>query len=907
MSRHLVVVLLFACSGCAGLIFEVIWTRQLSLVFGSTVQSSAITAGAFLFCLGLGALLGGRFSRSGQGLKTYAALELTVALSGALVTGLLPACAPLSSWLSHLMPGQAGFLLFSRCLLAFLLLGLPCLAMGASLPVLCAWLLETSPQVYLKGLSKLYAVNTLGAVVGVVLADWWLIQHWGLLASGLWAAALDLVVGALALVLAKASREASSAGSGYSNRSESMPWRQAWRDLTLIMGLGLSGTLVQVLFTRCLIVFHGSDLRAFSTCLAIYLGGLALGGRLAGWLGRQIERSLNLVLLGASLALLLSLFTLGWASQLQPDWIAGVWVIAPCALCLGACFPLASQALHSRWPQTGEVAGWSLLFNTLGSLTGALASGFVLLPVLGLQSSLLLAAILLATLAALSARQMVTQILSGGVALGVVFLASSINSTYLRSVLYPNPEYRYIYWGEDSYGCLALVEQPDPYTGASEISLMVDGFNMMGNSLGVRRYATAIGALPVLLQAQPEEALVICFGLAHTLNAVLSCPEIKSVDCVELSPRVIEAVSRIEQGQRALGSPKLSLKIGDGRHHLLTTPKTYSLVVAEPPPPSHAGVVNLYTREYYQLCRRCLKPEGIAVQWLPIFQLSRRDTRCIIRAFMDVFPQAYLVDGAYYGQLLLVGGAQPLEVDYGKFVGRAQRIGAVLGAAGWDSPATLLASIVAGPDFLKEYARDTDPLSDDWPILQYDHDFDPDYGELLLREHPRPVAIHFANHEEKREFEATVAAQRALRRYLYWDAAARSDPQKFPWVSALATYQAGRQALSYQPGSAYLLTMMLATDFFEARLRSRVGAPGTTFELVLNLARIHYLRGHDRQALEYVRQALEMGAGRFAQAFEILLLQESGQKAEALVRFREKSAGLEEHDLAFLKVQLRIP
>ena len=159
------VALLFACSGCAGLIFEVLWTRQFSLVLSSTVQSAALIAGTFLFVLGLGARLGSSLSRRGPGLAVYAALELSAALSGAVVTWLLPRTA---EWTARLGDDQL-VLVAARCLLAFGLLGIPCLAMGASLPVLCNWLMERNPRLYLSNLSRLYAINTLGAVVGVVL------------------------------------------------------------------------------------------------------------------------------------------------------------------------------------------------------------------------------------------------------------------------------------------------------------------------------------------------------------------------------------------------------------------------------------------------------------------------------------------------------------------------------------------------------------------------------------------------------------------------------------------------------------------------------------------------------------------------------------------------------------------
>jgi len=884
--------LLFAFSGCAGLIFEVIWTRQLALVLGSTLQSAALVTGCFLFCLGLGAWLAGRLPSRWQGLRAYAIVELVAAVSGATVTWLLPK----TSWLSQSLPESTEALLLARLALAMSLLAVPCLAMGASLPFLCNWLVAQNQQLYLRGLSRLYALNTLGAVCGVWLADWILIRKIGLFQAGLSAAGIDALVGLLALGLARRS------SSQPMPEPERAPQKATnWKPLAILFGLGLCGSLVQVLFTRSIIVFQGSDITAFSTCLLVYLSGLSLGGHLASRGVARPQFHLHSWLLAACGAVLISFFSLGWCSRLPYESLAVIWTIGPSAVCLGACFPLASQALLKDQQKSGQIAASSVLANTLGSLWGALLSGFVLIPILGMQYTVLVVTNLLAllALATVPSHSLGRSWASVLMLLCQPLLLFTLPTFYLRDILYPDPSYRFIFWGEDGYGSVALVEQPDYYTGEQTTSLMVDGFNMMGDVIGARRYATAIGALPILLQNKPEEALVICFGLAHTASIVVAFSEIKRVDCVELSPIVIRAVSRLERCANVLRNPKMHLKIGDGRHHLLTTKKTYSLVVAEPPPPSHAGVVNLYTREYYQLCAQRLKSDGWVAQWLPIFQLSRRDTRTIIRAFLEVFPEAYLVDGAFYGQMLLVGSRQPLKVNYRNFVQRARAQEAHLKAAGWDSPEQLLSSIVGGPKFLRAYTENSPALTDDWPILLYDRDFNPDYASLILEPHPREFPIEFANAQEKAEFETAERIQQASHFYFYQDAAARTDSQKVAWRSALEVYERGRQALEAQPQSNYLQTAMLCSDFF---LQTRAAACDAkpTSELCLNLARALYLRGQFAAALDRVRQAHTLKPEPFAKAFEILILQQSGQAELAARVLAQESTGLQAHDRDFL-------
>jgi spermidine synthase len=886
----LLVALLFACSGCAGLIFEVLWTRQFSLVLGSTVQSAALIAGTFLFLLGLGGRLGSRLSRRGKGLAVYAALEAVAALSGAIVTWLLPQTA---QWTAHLGDNQL-VLVVARCLLAVGLLGIPCLAMGASLPVLCSWLMERNPHLYLRNLSRLYSINTLGAVAGVLLADWVLIQRWGLFRSGLMAAGLDAFVAIVALLVGRASLPATPQQS----RPERVVFSRFSREFLLLAGLGLAGALLQLVWTRSLILFQGSDLRAFSSCLATYLAGLTVGGALASWMRpawTAHNRALTGALLGVALASLASFLLLGWSLRAPSPWMATLLTIGPGALAMGAAFPLASEALHRRWADSAEVAGWTVMINTLGSLLGSLLTGFVLLPFLGLQFSMVLSVLVAAVLAGLSASQTWGRLAAATLAAASVVLWVRYPSDYLKTVVYPQPNYRFLFWGEGNYGSVALVEESDAYLEEKRELLMVDGFNMMGSGLQGRRYATAIGALPVLLQPRPEKALVICFGLAHTVTAVLDLEDTRSVDCVELSPTVVEATSRLPRCERALQNPKMHLKIGDGRHHLLTTKERYNLVVAEPPPPQLAGVVNLYSREYYQLCRSRLQPGGMVVQWLPIFQLSQRDGRVIIRAFQDVFPNSYLVEGSFEGQLLLLGTDAPLRINYADFVARASKAQALLTATGWDSPADLLASFLAGPERLREYAGNTPPLTDDWPILQYDEDVSPDYPELVHKDFPAQIPIDFPGPAQQAEFERVREAQKAARTYLYPGGSA----------SPLAGYQAMRRALQVEPDSRYFQQMSLCHDGFRERLRQRCEGPKPTPEAFANLARILYFRGDLTGALTRLEQSARLKSTPFLDGFRTLLYWEMGQQEQARRTFQQGSSRLDPADRKFLEALLQ--
>jgi spermidine synthase len=917
---------LFALSGCAGLIFEVVWSRQLSLLFGSTVQSASITAGTFLLALGVGAYFGGRLSRSKNLLLTYALLELTVGLIGILVTWLLPQAFPLASLLS----GQNQLsLVVIRCLGAAFFIGLPCLAMGASLPVLCSFLADRKGKTFLTSLSRLYAVNTLGAVTGVVLTDWVLVQRFGIFSTGCIAGAIDILVAGLALYGARHSDlsqtgltqspagDTSIVGSPDSDTgpSISFPWHHLARPLLVVTGLGFCGTMMQVVWTRCLIVFHGSDLVAFSSCLATYLSGLALGGGLAGLLPKKWQShslTLPLVLLAAGSCVTLSLLELSWLERGANFWLDNIAIIGPGATALGMAFPLATTAAQQHLTNVADVTGASLLSNTLGSMFGAMLTGFIILPMLGLQWTFAIATFVLLMLSGIAATTSSSRVAITLVTTSIVLTYSTVSPLYLRHLIYPNPAMRFLFWGEDSYGTVALVTEPNEFEGDT-LALMVDSFNMMGNVLPARRYATAISALPIFWQQQPDDVLVICFGMAHTLNTALSVESTRRVECAELSPTVIKALSGIEQGQRALSHPKLALNITDGRHHLLTTKHAYNVIVAEPPPPTHAGVVSLYTREYFQLCRDRLKPGGMSVQWLPIFQMSQTDCKSIIRAFTDVFPNSYLAEGSFRN-LLLIGTLDPLTIDYSLLEKRANQIDPTLQANGWEHPEFLATSIVAGPKALKTYCLNSPPLTDDWPVLQYskpNDNYNPDYGSLVLNQYPREHELKLSDQPQVRQRQLTaltkgLRAQRALRFYLYRDLASLGQPAAYPGVSALESYSQARLAFQLYPKTQYFELIALTLDKLTERLRQRCLSGVNPAEAYQNLARIHYLTGDDVQAIDEAGHAQKLAPHAFKQAFEILVMWDAGHNKEAKQLLELTADQLQPLDRAFLKKHFQV-
>ncbi len=732
------VALLFFTSGCASLIFEVVWSRRLALVFGSTVQSVSTTAAAFLLGLGIGAVLAGRFARGRSNLLLWFSLtELTVAISGLALTALQPRLPELAASLSQ---GSGSFYPILRFTLVFLSLLIPCTAMGATLPILSEHLTSLQPANFGGVVGMLYGVNTLGAATGAFLTDALLVRSVGVYYTAMVAAALYICVACAALLLARASA-----------RPPSVEPRQALPDaphVTLAMVLVISsavGMICQVGWTRVLVFVNGGDMGAYSLVLVCYLLGLVGGSLALGLLPiseRKLGAALSWTFVTLAFLIILGLFVtpmvaairlriLGWN---LPDHLARLLsdavLILPATLCLGMLFPLVARLVHQSLKDAASSVALCYAWSTVGSVLGALATGFVLLPNLGLQTSLLVAAGLAAfTALALPARAPVR-------VLAVVALVATF--CIPREMLFRAlaGDVVVLYHGEDSQASVYVTQQFDPTLSET---LRVDGFNMAGDDAPARRYTTMLALMPYLLHnAKPRKALVICLGMGNTSRAAVNLTGIEHVDNVELSSKVLEGLGCTQRGRELLDNPKLTVHLNDGRNYLLTTREKYDLITAEPPPPALAGVVNLYTREYYELCRQRLNPGGVVAQWLPTFQLTKHQTATVIRAFREVFPDCTLWQGERT-QLILVGTTTPMKLSYRKIAESLRENSDWLRPLGLDRPELVLGTFLAGPEELARYTANTPILEDDRPYLEYpDGPVEEDIN-FLLADRPIPV------------------------------------------------------------------------------------------------------------------------------------------------------------------------
>ena len=723
--------LLLFISGAAALIYQVLWIKQLSLVIG--VEVYAITTGisAFFAGLALGGLLFGRFAdRLSKPLVLYAGLEIGVALLGIGATlGLSIAAAPFAR-----LEQQVGLLAW---LLPLLLVGLPALLMGGTLPVLVR-ALAADPQHVGRAGGRLYAANTGGAIVGTLLSAFVLIATLGVRGSALAAAVLNIVAAVGALWLQR--HWAPPAPLSHAPRSTEQPARLAMILYAIAGGVALG---YEVVWSQSIVQFMSTRTYAFAVVLATYLAGLFIGSSL---MARRVERlrdpwgTFGLLIAAAGLIALLEIALLGrWLVLLQTQAetlalalganvllgmsarfaVAALSIVFIPTLLLGAAFPVALRLCVGP-DRVGRDVGAVVAFNTLGGIIGVALCGFVLIPLLGLVRTLSVLAIIAAGVGYIAVRQRRGThkgLMAVGLAALLVAVVTPIDR--LASLLPGARNAELTYYDEGRGGTVAVVSQGKGERRFNR--LYIQGVSNTGDAMPSLRYMRIQALLPLLIHnGEPRSALVIGFGTGITAGALLSYPALEQRVVAELLPSVVNASSLFKGNFNAASDPGVQVRLRDGRQELLRSEQRYDLITLEPPPPSAAGVVNLYSRDFYQLAAQRLQPQGLVAQWLPLPTQNIDDSRSLVRSFLDVYPYATLWTSEFH-EMLLVGSLQPIELDAARISARFEQpsVRDALQDVGVASAPALLATWVTDRAGLERFAGEAPAVTDDQPRIEY--------------------------------------------------------------------------------------------------------------------------------------------------------------------------------------------
>jgi spermidine synthase len=816
-SLRVSILLLFFLSGACGLVYEVVWMRMLTLVFGATAFATATILAAFFAGLALGSFSFGRvIDRGGNPLKAYALLEGGIGIFAFLIPLLFQALDGVYVQLYRQF--NLGFfpLSIARFALSFLVLLIPATLMGGTLPVLVKYFVRQREKLGWN-VGFLYAVNTFGAVVGTLSAGFFLILLLGVREAAYLAGAVNLLiagvvwvlyrreVGSVAAVATQVAPPEEPSEEGFGVVSPSLARFALW-------AIGISGfcsLALEVFWTRALVFFLDNSTHAFTTILTGFLLGIALGStaisrfidgrrRLLSWFGGMeiligLSAILAIPILNHSTPVIQRMMGTSLDALLPWKWmgmrfVTTLSVILVPTLLIGATFPLVTKIYARNLGRVGTALGNVYSVNTMGGVLGSVVAGFLLIPAMGVQKGILLVSainVLVGVVVLLKDPEMggrgrrVILAVSGAGFLGVGGWALTGGALAMTSYTERIEAATVLHYDE---GIGATVKVFESEYGERLIS--INGFPVAGEPLGLQDIQKALAHLPLLLtHADSPTVNLVGFGAGGASWGVMQY-DVSEVDVVELVPGVIEAASFFPSvNHGVIGMEGYNVIIGDGRNYVAVTDKSYDVISVDATSPKMAGNGSLYAYDFYRLVKRNLKPGGTAVQWFPLHLLSDAETRMTTRTFLEVFPHASLWLTPLRQHAILVGTHEPLTIDYRALQEKMERAGF---AAEFEElhvrdAVDFLSWFVMGEEALWEYVGETRINTDNNPYLEFTPAFAYFAADLYkadnmeqLRKKRESVGPYLTNLGETEE-EAQAVAERVRIRYLATQHSMRGD------------------------------------------------------------------------------------------------------------------------------------
>ena len=710
----------FFLSGVGSLALEVVWTRELRLVFGSTTLAASTILVAYMLGLGLGGLAGGRIaSRLANGVRAYGWVEIAIGTYALAVPSLLGHFPELTrAWIGGLGFWPAAL---SRFALALTMLIVPTVLMGATLPMLVATVTRSDPRIGSRT-GLLYGVNTLGAVIGVFLATFALFPTLGLWRTNLAGALTDVAVGAFAiLVLAphyerradevpatprdhakdadatERGRADGDASQRASDRDE-LHGRSVAPFLVAYGVIGFTALVYEVAWNRALSMVLGSSIHAFAAMLGAFLTGIGAGSLIVERRVDRMERPVAAVVRGlwalAGFALattlvlpyLADVFTaavahlgLGAASIVTVQVGLSVMAMLPATLVLGALFPLVARIVARAMGDGGRAVGRVYFANTMGSASGAFAAGFLMIPALGIDGTLVLACAL--DLAAAGTLILCDRGRRKGVARPAALAFASaalllaVPLPFDREALTRGPFKRpedaidfgiqlralegvrrpeLVFYRDGLNSTVSVHRQP------GVVYLKVNGKTDASTGIDMPTQVT-IGHVPFLFGPPAKKVLIVGFASGVTVGSATRHP-VERIDVVEIEPAMLEASRWFEPRN---GTPRADARVrvivDDGRSFLASTREKYDIIISEPSNPWISGVSNLFTREYFRAAREALAPGGRLAQWIQLYSLTPEAVASIVASLRAEFPYVYGLSTTGDGpDLILLASERPM-------------------------------------------------------------------------------------------------------------------------------------------------------------------------------------------------------------------------------------------------------
>jgi spermidine synthase len=713
--------ILFLGSGCAALIYEIVWFQLLQLAIGSSAVSLGVLLGTYMGGMCLGSLALPRFiNRRQHPFRVYAALEAGIGSLAVLVLFAVPYLDQIYAVIAS--RGLQGITL--RAILAAICLLPPTLLMGASLPAIARWA-ESSPQ-GISWMGLLYGSNIAGAVFGCLLAGFYLLRLYDMATATYVGVAINFGVAAISFWLTK--------GADFDAKREVRATTVNDKGTVVLFVIALSGMTAlgaEVIWTRLLSLMLGATVYTFSIILAVFLIGLGLGSAGGALLSRRNPRlALGVCQFLLAAAIFWSAYALSSSLPYWPvnpflaknawfnfeiDLVRCLWAVLPAAILWGASFPLALAAAASPGEDSGRLVAKIYAANTIGAIVGAIGFSIVFIPWIGSRNSERLL-IGLSVAAALLVLLRVVD-LKGAVALAAAMILAVLLILYVGEVP----------WLAVAYGRRMLTS-----TGTGDLLFRGEGTNA---SIVVSRVASGriyfhvsgkveastepfamrlqrlLGHLPALIHTNPRSVLVVGFGAGVTAGTFVVHPEVAKVTICEIEKLIPPTTSRYfrSENHHVLEDPRTTVFYDDARHYVLTTDDKFDIITSDPIHPWVKGTATLYSKEYFEICKRHLNPGGVVTQWVPLYESDPETIKTELATFFEVFPNGSVwandIGGEGYDVVLLGQHGDPkIDVDQmQRRIDENESLGQSLGEVGFQSAGDLLGTYAGRAQDLKPW------------------------------------------------------------------------------------------------------------------------------------------------------------------------------------------------------------
>lgn len=760
-TRGWLILALFFGSGATALVYEVVWSKFLSQMFGSTIYAQTVVLAAFMGGLALGnKIFGRRSDRMIQPVRAYGCLEIIIGIYALLFPLLDRITDHIFVGLGTHIVEQAGLLLVLKAALSVTLLLGPTILMGGTLPLLAAWLQKSSADAGRRS-ARFYSVNSLGAVAGAACAGFWLVQSYGMVRTLQLTALVNVIVGVSAILL-------SPAGLAEKESTPEPVTTETTNALTeLARGTGLLVALtgavsmgLEVLASRSLALIFGSSLQSFAVVLIAFILGIGLG---SAWIASprrsgSSERMVVVLLCIAAAWVALLVFNIErWVdfyriartglSRTPTGYVyhelltvaISLVVLGFPAAWIGAVLPLMIRTVSREGETFGARVGALLTWNTLGAVIGTLITGFILMPGIGLRNAFAVLALVLAAVAAVVAlRRSWTPGLAFAICAcllcGSVFIfggqdwQSVMSSGVFRlwetkfnpNLMSMRRDHIKLLFYDDGPDATVSIEQVDGIIGPPEIGLRINGKPDAGTQLDLSNQLL-LGHLPLIVKPDAKDVFVLGLASGMTAGATLAHP-IERLDVAENCEPVVRASHFFDNwNHHALNDPRTHLWREDARTVLKLRPQLYDAIITEPSNPWTVGVGSVFSREFYELAASRLKPGGIMTQWFHLYETQDDVVELVLRTFRSVFPFVEVWDTGT-GDIVMLGSLRPWRTGPEVFrQGFAiERVKMDMWMIDLRSPEALMARQLASQRTGFAIAGNGPLQSDLFPILEYE-------------------------------------------------------------------------------------------------------------------------------------------------------------------------------------------